>query len=93
MTRLKLLIFWVSHQHHAECEIGGNQNPLVRIDLDTLNQLKEQKRLKEGWAANSKEPKYADNSLNLASAVKAFEKVKTILTCIWGMLGVPLVST
>jgi hypothetical protein len=93
MTRLKLLIFWVSHQHRTECEIGGNQNPLARIDLDTLNQLKEQKRLKEGWAANNKEPEHADNALDLASAVKAFEKVKTILTRIWGMLGVPLVST
>jgi len=65
----------------------------MRIDLATLNQLKvkEQKRLEDGWAANNKEPEYAPIALNLTSAAKAFEKVKTILTRIWGMLGVPLV--
>jgi len=58
--------------------IGGVQNPLVRTDLVTLNQLKEQKRLEDG-------------PLNLALPAKAFEKVKTILTRIRGVLGVPLV--
>jgi len=91
VTRLKLLTFWVGHQHRTGREIGGNQNPLVRIDLATLNQLKEQKRLKDGWAANNKEPEYVSLALNFASAAKAFEKVKTILTRIWGVLGVPLV--
>ncbi len=66
-------------------------NPLVRTELTTLNLLKEQKRLKDGWAANNKEPKYAAIALDLASAAKAFEKVKTIFTRIRGVLGVPLV--
>jgi len=71
--------------------IGGVQNPLVRTELKTLNLLKEQKRLEDGWAANNKEPEYTAIAINLASAAKAFEKVKTILTRIRGVLGVPLV--
>ena len=63
----------------------------MRTKLKTLNLLKEQKRLKDGWVANNKQPEYATITLNLASAAKAFEKVKTILTRIWGVLGVPLV--
>ncbi len=63
----------------------------MRINLATLNQLKEQKRLEDGWAANNKEPEYVSIALDLASAAKAFEKVKTILTRIRGVLGVPLV--
>ena len=48
----------------------------MRIDLAILNQLKEQKRLEDGWAANNKEPEYVSIALNLASAAKGFEKVK-----------------
>jgi hypothetical protein len=91
VTRHKLLTFWLRHQHRTGRVIGGVHNPLVRIDLATLNQLKEQKRLEDGWAANNKEHEYVSIALNLASAAKAFEKVKTILTCIRGVLGVPLV--
>jgi hypothetical protein len=80
VTRLKLLTFWISHQTCTGCEIGGTLNPLVKTELKTLNLLKEKKRLKDGWAANNKEPAYIAISLDLASAAKAFEKVKTILT-------------
>ena len=91
VTRLKLLAFWVRHQHRTGRVIGGVQNPLVRTDLATLNELKEQKRLEDNWAANNKEPEYVPIALDLASAAKAFEKVKTLLTCFRGVLGVPLV--
>jgi hypothetical protein len=91
VTRLKLLTIWIRHQHCTGCVIGGVHNPLVRIDLATLNQLKEQKRLKDSWAANNKESNYVPIALNIASAAKTFEKVKTILTHIRGVLGVPLV--
>ncbi len=84
VTRLKLVTFWLRHQHCTRCVIGGVHNPLVRIDLATLNQLKEQKRLEDGWPANNKEPEYVSIPLDLASAAKAFEKVKTILTHIRG---------
>ena len=91
VTRLKLLTFWIRHQTRTGCEIGGSSNPLVKVELKTLNLLKEQKRLENCWAANNKEPEYIAIALDLASATKAFEKVKTILTCIQGVLGVPLV--
>ena len=41
VTRLKLLTFWIRHQHHTGRVISGVHNPLVRINLATLNQLKE----------------------------------------------------
>jgi len=91
VTRLKLLTFWIRHQIRTGCEIGGSSNPLVKIELKTLNLLKEQKRLEDGWAANNKEPEYTTIALDINSAAKAFEKVKTILTRIRGVLGVPLV--
>jgi hypothetical protein len=91
VTRLKLLLFWVRHQLHTGRVIGGTQNPLVRTELNTLNLLKEQKRFEDSWATNNKEPEYTTIALDLASATKAFEKVKTILTHIRGVLGFPLV--
>ena len=48
VTRLKLLTFWIRHQTRTGREIGGTSNPLVRVDLKTLNLLKEQKRLEDG---------------------------------------------
>ena len=91
VTQLKLLTFWIRHQTRTGREIGGTSNLLVRTNLATLNLLKEPKRLEDGWAANNKEPDYITIALDLASAAKAFEKVKTILTRIQGVLGVPLV--
>ena len=35
VTRLKLLTFWVRHQHHTNRAIGGTSNPLVRIELNS----------------------------------------------------------
>ena len=46
VTRLKLLAFWVRHQHRTGREIGGVQNPLVRTELATLNQLKDRNESK-----------------------------------------------
>jgi hypothetical protein len=71
--------------------IGGVHNPLVRVELNELTLFKEQKRLKDGWAANNKEPEYTAIALDITSAAKAFEKVKTLLTRVRGVLGVPLV--
>jgi hypothetical protein len=91
MTRLKLLTFWVRHQLHTGRAIGGPARHLVRVELAELDLLKEQKRLKDGWVANNKEPEYTAIALDLTSAAKAFEKVKTILTRVRGVLGVLLV--
>jgi len=91
VTRLKLLTFWVRHQNRCGRAIGGVNKPLVRVELKEINLLKEQKRLEDGWAANNKEPGYTAIPLDITSAAKAFDKVKTILTRIRGVLGVPLV--
>ena len=91
VTRLKLMTFWVRNQHRTSRKIGGTGAPLVKIDLDDLNLLKEQKKLEDSWAASNKEPKYTAIALDLASAAKAFEKVKTILTRVRGVTGAPLV--
>jgi len=89
MTRLKLLTFWVRHQQRTgrAIGVGGVSRQLVKVDLADLNLLKEQKRLKDGWAANNKEPEYTAIPLDITSAAKAFDKVKTILTRIRGVLG------
>ena len=87
VSRLKLLTFWIRHQTRTKREVGVTANPLVRTKLATLNLLREQKRLEDGWAANNKEPEYTTIALDLASADKAFEKVKTILTRVGGYFG------
>ena len=91
VTWLKLLTFWVRHQNCTGHAIGGVNNPLVRVELKEITLFKEQKRLEDGWAANNKEPEYTAIALDITSAAKAFNKVKTILTRIRGVLGVPLV--
>jgi len=91
VTRLKLLTFWIRHQDRTGREVGVTERPLVRTTLVDINLLKEQKRLEDGWASDNKEPDYAAIPLDLNSAAKAFEKVKTILTRIRGVLGVPIV--
>ena len=91
VTRLKLLAFWIRHQDQTGREVGVTSNPLVKTKLDDINLLKEQKRLEDGWAANNEEPEYTTIPLDLTSAAKAFERVKTILTHIRGVLGIPLV--
>jgi hypothetical protein len=91
MTRLKLLSFWVKHQDQTCCGIGIIPKPLVQTTLGMLNALKEQKQLKENWATDNKEPNYVSITLDLPSATKAFEKIRTILTHVRGSTGVPLV--
>jgi hypothetical protein len=87
VSRLKLMTFWIRHQTRTKREVGVTVNPLVRTKLATLNLLREQKRLEDGWAANNKDPEYTTIALDLASAAKAFEKVKTILTRVGGYFG------
>ena len=91
VSRLKLLTFWVKHQFRTSRTIGSTAKPLVRVTLAKINLLKEQKRIEDGWRSDNKEPAYDPLTLDAASAVKAFDKVKTILTRVRGTQGVPLV--
>jgi hypothetical protein len=56
-----------------------------------INVLREQKCLDDAWASENKEPDYIAITLDTSSAMKAFERVKTILTCVRGVTGVPIV--
>ncbi len=91
VTRLILLSFWIKHQDQTCCEIGTIRKLLVQSTLVMLNALKEQKWLKENWAADNKEPDYVSITLDLSLATKANEKIKTILTHVRGAMRVPLV--
>ncbi len=64
----------------------------VKVNLDTILTLKEQNCLEDEWRSGNKEPKYFPIALDLASATKAFNKTRMILTRVGGggVNGVPL---
>jgi len=90
VSRIKLLAFWVRHQFRTNRMIGTSSTPLVRVTLEKINLLKEQKRLEDSWRSDNKEPAYDPLTLDHTTAVKAFDKVKTLLTRVRGVQGVPL---
>jgi hypothetical protein len=71
--------------------VGVIAKPLVRTIIMMINLLRMQTHLEDAWASDIKEPNYIIIILDISSAMKAFEKVKTILTRIRGATGVPLV--
>ena len=56
----------------------------------TIDLLRQQKRDKDNWAANNKEPEYTLLTLDTATATKVFDKVKRILARVRGMTGILL---
>jgi hypothetical protein len=79
-TKLKLACFWIRHQYRTLREIGGTRRPLVKILYSgTINLLRQQKQEEDNWAADNKEPEYTLLTLDTATAMKVFDKVKTIL--------------
>ncbi len=90
VTRLKWLAFWFKHQDQTMCVVGMNAKPLVMTTLIMINLLMMQKHLEDTWASEIKDPDYIAKTLDTSSAMKAFEKVKTILR-VCGVTGVPLV--
>jgi hypothetical protein len=89
-ARLKLAIFWIKHQDRTQHKIGIPARLLVKIKLDTMLLLKTQKQLEDEWRIGNKEPDYPAQTLDLASATKTFDKTRTILSCVGGVTGVPL---
>ncbi len=65
--------------------------PLEWVTLKMVSLLQMQKRDKDVWASENKEPKYTPLTFDTASATKVFAKVKNLLTRVCGMKGVPLV--
>jgi hypothetical protein len=91
-TKLKLACFWIRHQIWTSREIGGTRRPLVVIRYSgTIDLLRQQKRDEDNWAANNKEPEYTSLTLDTATDMKVFDKVKTILARVRGVTDVPLV--
>jgi hypothetical protein len=79
-TKLKLACFWIRHQYRISKEIGGTRRPLVKILYSgTIDLLRQQKRDKDNWSADNKEPEYTSLILDTATATKVFDNVKTIL--------------
>jgi hypothetical protein len=52
--------------------------------------FREQKEIINAWFDNNKEPDHAPMTLDVASAPKVFDKIKTTLTHIRGAAGIPL---
>jgi hypothetical protein len=79
-TKLKLTCFWIRHQIRTLREIGGTGRPFVKIPYSgTIDLLQQQKQDKDNWAADNKEPEYTLLTLDTATTMKVFDKVKTIL--------------
>jgi hypothetical protein len=90
-TKLKFACFWVRHQHWTSREIGGTQRPLVKIVYSgEIDRLRQQKHEEDQWAAACMEPKYPSLTLDTSTAMKAFDKVRTILGQTRGVTGVML---
>jgi hypothetical protein len=80
VAEIKLVCFWIRHQIRTSREIGGSGKALVKILYSgTIDLLQQQKRDKDNWAADNKEPEYTLLTLDTATATKVFDKVKSIL--------------
>ncbi len=79
-TKLTLTCFWIRHQYRTSREIGGTGRPLVKILYSgTIDLLRQQKQEEDNWATDNKEPEYTLLTLDTSTAMKVFNKVKTIL--------------
>ncbi len=57
----------------------------------TIDLLQQQKQDKDNWATDNKEPEYTSLTLDTSTAMKVFNKVKSILGQVRGVTGMPLV--
>ncbi len=90
-TRLKLLCFWIKHQYQTSQDIGTTSKPLVWVTLKMVSLWQMQKHDEDVWAFENTEPEYTPLTLDTSSVTKVFDKVKTLLTRVHGVIGFPLV--
>jgi hypothetical protein len=95
VQRLKLAIYWVKYQIRTNRPFLNREGTdLTRYLSDTATDdflpLREQKELVDTWFETNKEPDYSPLTLDVASAPKVFDKIKTILTRVRGAAGIPL---
>jgi hypothetical protein len=88
VTKLKLGSFWIGHQYRTLREIRGTIRPLVKtLYSGTIDLLQQQKQDKDNWATDNKEPEYTLLTLDTSTAMKVFNKVKTILGRVRALLA------
>ena len=95
VQRLKLAIYWVKYQIRTNQPFLNREGTeLTRYLSDTAKDdflpLREQKELVDTWFETNKEPDYSPLTLDVASAPKVFDKIKTILTRVRGAAEIPL---
>jgi hypothetical protein len=90
VTRLKMAVYWVKHQLRTNRPAGQPDRTLSSVTQADLLLLKEQKAMEDEWYSSNKEPDHTPLTLDLASAPKVFDKMKTIFTRICGTRGIPL---
>jgi hypothetical protein len=92
LVKSKLTCFWIRHQYRTSREFGGSRRTLVKILYSwTIDLLWQQKWDEDNWADDNKEREYTVLTLDTATTMKVFDKVKTILGWVRGVTGVPLV--
>ncbi len=91
-TKLKLVCFWIRHQHQTSREISGAERPRVQIKYSgAIDLLRYQKQDKDNWVSDNKEPEYTPLTIDTTTATKLLDKVMSILAQVHGVTGVPLV--
>ena len=87
--------YWVKYQIRTNRPfLNRDGTELTRYLSDTAKDdflpLREQKELVDTWFETNKEPDYSPLTLDVASAPKVFDKIKTVLTRVRGAAGIPL---
>jgi hypothetical protein len=93
VQRLKLVIYWVKYQVRTNRPFASRGEPtryLSEVERNDFLPLREQKEMVDTWFDNNKEPDHSPLTLDVASAPKVFDKIKTILTRVRGAAGIPL---
>ena len=93
VQRLKLVIYWVKYQIRTNRPFFSHGEPtryLSEVERSDFLPLREQKEMVDTWFENNKEPDHSPLTLDVASAPKVFDKIKTILTRVRGAAGIPL---
>ncbi len=87
------MIYWVKYQVRTNRPFvsrGETHRYLSEVETRDFLPLREQKEIVDTWFDTNKEPDYSPLTLDVASAPKVFDKIKTILTRVRGAAGIPL---
>ena len=93
VSRLKLVIYWVKYQVRTNqpfVSCGETHRYLSKVETKDFLPLQEQKEIVDNWFDTNKEQDYSPLTLDVASAPKVFDKIKTILTRVHRAAGIPL---